>query len=264
MAKSSSPGPSVKSLNSSRTAQGTVLLKSHTARGTVLRWGMSFNLDPPPGFRGLDPDCPIDIYTRHLPHWRQPGATYFVTFHLADALPLAKRNELASMRREWELRHPPPRSEAEWTEFAKTIFRTIERWIDAGHGECWFRKPQYAEELHRSILHFHQERYEIGCFTIMANHCHLVIRPFDGFDLEVEVGAMKSVVANFVSKREDSRGPLWQEESYDRIVRDPEHLYRVVQYIGDNPRRAGIPIQDWHRWMNPNWQAQGWDFHTTP
>ncbi len=28
---------------------------------------------PPPGFRGLDPDKRITIYTRHLPHWRQPG-----------------------------------------------------------------------------------------------------------------------------------------------------------------------------------------------
>ena len=117
------------------------LISLHGSRSHATIGAMSFNLDPPPGFRGLDPDCPITIYTRNLPHWRQPGATYFVIFHLADALPLAKRNELASMQREWELRHGPPRSEAAWTEFAKTIFRTVERWMDAGHGDCWFRKP---------------------------------------------------------------------------------------------------------------------------
>jgi len=248
---------------------------------------MTFNLDPPPGFRGLDSQRSVSIYTRNLPHWRQTGATYFVTFHLADALPAAKRNELASMRREWEHRNrtavawaPGPcalphgpgahatshhaadrqRNEAAWTEYAKTVFRKVERWMDAGHGKCWFRQPQYAAELRRTILHFHEKRYEVGCFVIMANHCHLAIRPFDDCELEEEVGAMKSAVANLVNKQEGRQGPLWQQESYDRIIRDEEHLYRVVQYIGTNPRLAGIARDAWDRWIHPKWQALGWDF----
>ena len=48
----------------------------------------------PPGFRGLDPNKSLRIYTRHLPHWRQDGATYFVTFRLADSLPEAKLIEI--------------------------------------------------------------------------------------------------------------------------------------------------------------------------
>ena len=138
---------------------------------------MALNLDPPPGFRGLDPDRPVSIYTRNLPHWRQSGASYFVTFHLANVLPAAKKNELASLRREWELRNPPPRSEDTWTKYAKDVFRKVDQWMDAGHGDCSFRQPQYAAELRRAILHFHEARYEIGCFVIMANYCHLAIRP---------------------------------------------------------------------------------------
>lgn len=221
-----------------------------------------FNLLAPPGFRGLDPEVPVDLYYRHLPHWRQPGATYFVTFNLGDALPANKIAELAAIRREWEHRHPPPRDEATWTAFAKTVFAKAERWMDAGHGACWFRQPQYAAELQRAILHFHQQRYEIGCFVVMANHCHLVMRPFDGFSLEVELGSIKSVTSIYVNRRESQAGFLWQQESYDRIIRDEEHLYRVVQYIGDNPRRAGIPRSQWHRWINPAWQSAGWRFET--
>jgi len=222
---------------------------------------LSFNLEPPPGFRGLDLHRPLTIYERNLPHWRQAGASYFVTIHLADALPAAKRNEVVAMRREWELRHPPPRNEAIWATFARDIFHHVERWMDAGEGACWFRQAQYADELQRAILHFHGQRYEVGCFVVMANHCHLAIRPFDGYDLENEVGAMKSVAANFVNKREGRRGELWQQESYDRIIRDAEHLYRVVQYIVANPLRAGTPRDAWRRWINPHWQALGWDFH---
>jgi REP element-mobilizing transposase RayT len=222
---------------------------------------MTFNLPPPPGFRGLDPHRPVKVYTRNLPHWWQEGATYFVTFHLSDALPANKRNELASMRRDWELRHPPPRSEAIWLKYAQTIFRLVEEWMDAGNGACWFRRPAYAAELHRATLHFHDVRCEIGTFVNMANHCHLVIRPFEGHELEELVGAIKSVTANFVNRAEGQRGDLWQQESYDRIIRDAEHLYQVVQYIGANPRRAGINREQWDRWINPKWQSLGWDFH---
>lgn len=221
---------------------------------------MNFNLTAPPGFRGFDKSAPIKIYYRNLPHWRQKGATYFVTFNLDDALPANKKNELAAMRREWERRFPPPRDENTWTEYAKTVFRKVEKWMDAGYGNCWFRRPEYANELHRSILHFHGERYDIGCFVIMANHCHLVMKPSDDFELEDEVGSIKNVTAIFVNKRESISGALWQQESYDRIIRDEEHLYRVVQYIGANPRRAGIAPEHWHRWINPVWQDAGWDF----
>ena len=222
---------------------------------------MTFNLAAPEGFRGLDPNKPLETYTRNLTHWRQDGATYFVTFNLADALPSPKKAKLESMRRQWERQNPPPRDEKTWTEYARILFRSVEKWMDAGYGACWFRREPYRNELHRSILHFHQQRYEIGCFVIMANHCHLVIRPFESIKLEEEIGSMKSVTANFINKRERSKGPVWHQESYDRIIRDEEHLYRVVQYIGSNPRRAGIPEQDWHRWINPQWRAANWDFH---
>ena len=55
-------------------------------------------------------------------------------------------------------------------------------------------------------------------------------------------------------------GSLWQQESFDRIVRDEEHLWRVIQYIGRNPAKAGLPRTQWNRWIDPNWEALGWRF----
>src|SRR5438270_11212711 len=69
-----------------------------------------WNLPAPPGFQGLDPDKPVTVYQRHLPHWRQDGATYFVTFRLADALPQSKLDELAELQAAWERQHPPCRT----------------------------------------------------------------------------------------------------------------------------------------------------------
>ena len=79
----------------------------------------TFNLPPPTGFRGLNPDLPITVYHRHLPHWRQEGATYFATFRLADALPQEKLQFLKRLRDEWERTHPPLRSEEDWKAYAR-------------------------------------------------------------------------------------------------------------------------------------------------
>lgn len=224
---------------------------------------MSFNLTAPSGFRGFDPAGPLSIYSRLLPHWRQPGATYFVTFHFADSLPMAKRRELRSIKRDWEQRHCPTDDTAR-AKYAKTVFQKIEHWLDRGGGACWLRERTFADELQRSILHYHEKRYQVGCFAIMANHCHLTMRPFEGWSLENEVGMIKKVVADSIIKQRGAASPLWQEESYDRIIRDEEHLYRVVQYIGANPRRAGLPLEKWHRWINPEWHACGWNFQDPP
>ena len=221
---------------------------------------MTFNLDPPNGFRGLDPGLPLRIYSRNLPHWRQEGATYFVTFNLKDGIPVAKRKELQHERQLWEKANPPPRSDEVWTDWARRLFKITQSLLDEGHGSCWFRKPDYAAELHRAILHFHEERYHVGCFVIMANHCHLVIRPFPSIRLEDEIGSIKSVTSRFINRNETQIGEVWLQEAFDRIVRDDEHLYRVVQYIGANPRKAGLPRERWIRWMNPEWIQQGWNF----
>ena len=62
-----------------------------------------WNLPPPPGFQGLHPDKPVTVYVRHLPHWRQEGATYFVTFRLHDSLPQSKLQELDRVRHLWRV-----------------------------------------------------------------------------------------------------------------------------------------------------------------
>jgi hypothetical protein len=38
-------------------------------------------------FRGFDPHGELAIDRRRLPHWRQIGVAYFITFRLADSVP---------------------------------------------------------------------------------------------------------------------------------------------------------------------------------
>jgi putative transposase len=219
-----------------------------------------FNLPPPPNFRGLNPDLPVIVYYRNLPHWRQEGATYFVTFRLDDALPQEKLQLLHALRIQWEATHPSPRSEQDWKDYAREVTQHAERWMDAGYGECVFREPGAAGILTEALVHFQNQRYFTSCYTVMPNHCHLVIQPFEGHPLEKILQVCKGYVAYKVNRQRNQTGSLWQEESYDQIVRDGEHLWRVVQYIGNNPGRAGLPRDRWVRWIHPEWQRAGWKF----
>jgi len=249
---------------------------------------MMWNLPPPPGFQGLRDDLPLEIYVRHLPHWRQDGATYFVTFRLDDSLPQSKLHELDGLRREWEARHPPPHSKDALEELARLTSTRVEAWLDEGQGGCVLKEAELAAHVIRGMHHFDGVRYELDAYVVMPNHVHAIVRPTQPREhpLELVLKSWKQFSATQINKwiksgmgiaggtgllaRRTSRragkpvlnggGPLWQDESYDRIIRDCEHLDRCLQYIGANPRKAGLSNAAVARWVRPEWIALGWQF----
>jgi hypothetical protein len=46
-------------------------------------------------------------------------------------------------------------------------------------------------------------------------------------------------------------GSLWQEESFDRLIRDADHYGRVVRYIAKNPVLAHLQPSEAAVWMHP-------------
>lgn len=56
----------------------------------------------------FDPWRSIKQQKNRLPHWQQPGATYYVTFRLGDALPASLLTEWRSEREIWIKHHPDP------------------------------------------------------------------------------------------------------------------------------------------------------------
>ena len=221
-----------------------------------------WNLPPPPGFVGFDPQKPVRIYERNLPHWRQEGVTYFTTFRLADSIPAGRLRELAALREQWERLNPPPRSEDQWQEISRTTFEHIERWLDGCSGCCVLQESFAADIVEQKLKHFAGVQYELGAFVIMPNHVHVLVRPFSDAEqpLEAIEQAWKTHSSRGVNRARGVEGQLWQPESFDRIVRDEEHLWRCLQYIGSNPRRATLRAHQTRRWICPAWLAAGWKF----
>ncbi len=127
----------------------------------------NWNLSPPPGFQGLCEDLPLTVYERHLPHWRQDGATYFVTFRLEDSLPQPKLRELELFKAEWERQHPPPRSADDKERLTREMMRREEVWLDQGMGSCVLRSSDVSAMLVKAMQRDDGSGHELGCFTVM-------------------------------------------------------------------------------------------------
>jgi REP element-mobilizing transposase RayT len=190
--------------------------------------------------QAFDPEAEIEVRRRNLPHWRQAGATYIVTFRLGDSLPQAKLEELRAERLQWLKRYPPPRSEE--TLVAYQCFRSnkIEEYLAAGYGACWLKQAILADQVANALLFFDGQRYALGDFVVMPNHVHALVRPLEGFELSDILHSWKSFTANQINRIVGRKGKLWQDESFDHIVRDEHYLLAYQHYIADNPRMANL------------------------
>ncbi len=204
---------------------------------------------PPPGFRGLDPSKPVVIHRGHLPHWRQEGASYFVTFRLADSLPKARLSELREEREQWECRHPEASNEERAEAWRKRRAK-IERWLDRGHGSCVLAQDESAGVVQRAMEYFADQRYGLFGQIVMPNHVHVVLRPWTEYPLETILASWKKYSAREINRLHHQEGPLWQREYYDHIIRDTGELRRILHYLEKNARETGGRR---HAWITPAW-----------
>ncbi len=211
---------------------------------------------PPPGFSGLNPDVPVTMHRRHLPHWRQAGASYFVTFRLADSLPAAKLAELSNAREQWLRMHPYP-SDDEFEAHAREQMEKTEKWLDQGHGACVLRQSAAADAVETCLRHFEGERYILFSAVVMPNHVHACLKPLHEWGLGDVLKGWKSVSSRTINRTLGRDGQLWQEESFDRIVRDCGHLRRVIRYIESNPEKAGVSARCWTISLWDEWLGRG-------
>jgi hypothetical protein len=54
------------------------------------------------------------------------------------------------------------------------------------------------------------------------------------------LGPLKGLTAHAANRMLGRKGPFWQDESYDHLVRHDEEFRRVQHYIEWNPVKAGL------------------------
>jgi hypothetical protein len=71
----------------------------------------------------------VHITQHHLPHWQQAGATYFITYRLADAIPAMLLNRWRKEREIWMSFHPQPWTVEVEDEYHRRFSSRMERWL---------------------------------------------------------------------------------------------------------------------------------------
>ena len=191
-------------------------------------------------FTPFDREAPVARYGRHLPHWRQEGCTYFVTFRLADSIPQDKLRQWERELADWLRRNPEPHSAAHRAEYHERFTERFQRWLDAGQGSCRLRDPALSTLVEEALRFFDGERYVLGNFVVMPNHVHALVRPLAGHSLRDILHSWKSFTAHRLNQAMRRTGTCWQDESFDCIARNEAQLEKFSTYIRENPDKAGL------------------------
>ena len=171
----------------------------------------------------------MDYYERRLPHWHSDQAAIFVTWRLHGSLP----------------RSPRPTVELP----AGKAFVTIDRELaKAETGPSWLKDERVAPCVVET-LQFGERTlrlYSLQAWVLMANHVHILIEP------NAALSRITKSIKTFSAKRANeilgrTGEPFWQDESYDRWVRDRQEFGKIVQCIEFNPVAAGLAQrpEDW-------------------
>jgi REP element-mobilizing transposase RayT len=190
----------------------------------------------------------VSITRQNLPHWTQPGATYFVTYRLADSLPQEKLLQWREEIETWLSHHPEPWDNTTLDAYER-FFAVKEEWLDAGYGSCLLSDENQRAIVEANLRHFDGDRYILDEFVVMPNHVHVLVKPLDDYTLSDILHSWKSYTAKQMAKASGLQGPIWREESYDHILRTWDQLEHYRRYIQNNPKtlrlrsgRGGTPL----------------------
>jgi REP element-mobilizing transposase RayT len=159
------------------------------------------------------------FHSRRLPHYHSVGEPVFLTWRLHGSLP-AERS------------FPPATTSGR-------AFVAMDRILDNTRaGPFYLRIPEIAGMVVDAI-HFREGRdYQLHSYVVMPNHVHLLITP--AREVCKVMQSLKRFTAREGNKILGLTGkPFWQDESFDRLVRNDMEFESIKDYIEMNPVTAG-------------------------
>src|SRR6516165_5743069 len=124
-----------------------------------------------------------------LPHWEVAEGRYFVTIHLAGAIPQSghdRIHQIAAMS-DRLLKH----NRESWLSIQRRVFQEMEDWLDrAVNVRHLSDDARIAKMVMEAILHrAKQMSWTVLDYVVMPNHIHLF--------LEIREGSLKSTMEGF-------------------------------------------------------------------
>jgi len=201
-------------------------------------------------------------YKRNLPHYQPLDAVYFATFRLANSLPksvieqlrienLKQTNKIESLKnkkeRENKLYHQQ-----------KRYFGKFDSLLDnSTSGSVWLKDERVAKLVSDSIRFRDNKEYDLYAYCVMPNHVHMLFdvtrnavsrhNVAETYIVTRILQSLKMFTARDANEILERKGQFWHRESYDHIVRNQEEFINVVDYIIQNPVKAGL-VKNWRDW----------------
>jgi REP element-mobilizing transposase RayT len=155
------------------------------------------------------------------------------------------------MLRQYEYRRKMPHFQPDFKAFFIT-FCTYRRWVI----------PETARDIvMKTCLSGNGKRFRLHGLVVMPDHVHVVLTPVADGDGPIRLAeimqSIKGASAHRINHALGRRGPVWQQEFFDRALRHEESIEDKVDYMLGNPVAAGLvqnPLE--YRWV---WRETGGD-----
>ena len=108
--------------------------------------------------------------------------------------------------------------------------------------------PEARARTLQACHFWHGKKIKCLAACVMPDHVHLLIQPLPiqeagqagAHSLSEILHSIKSFSAHEVNKVMKRTGPVWMDESFDRMIRSEADLHKTWDYIWNNPRRIGL------------------------
>ncbi len=200
-----------------------------------------------------------EFYRRNLPHYQPQNAVLFMTVRLYGSIPKAVLQILKEAREVEENRLKKLGLTKEELEKAlkkerDLYFGKFDDLLDnTKEGPHWLKNNEIAQTWANALKYFDGERYTVICSTIMSNHIHFIFYKLDRA-LSKVMKTMKGFSGYEANKLLMDESPnrkkgesFWQDESFDRSIRNRTELAIKINYTLNNPVKIGL-VKDWKDW----------------
>ena len=94
------------------------------------------------------------------------------------------------------------------------------------------------------IRRYDRVHFDLIAVAVMDDHVHVLVAPHEGWPLERLIQGWKAAAAHRL-RHCGRRGPFWQREYHDRIIRSRSDLLAKMRYVADNPRKRWPALSDY-------------------
>jgi REP element-mobilizing transposase RayT len=202
-------------------------------------------------------------YRKNLPHIYPVGAKFFVTFCLKGSLPAEVVEQYKFEYEQTIERLQNIGDKKKIYDEYKRHFAKIDTYLDNSTQAWILQEPEIAQIVTSKIHQFDKNLYDLIAYCVMSNHVHLVFN----MNLQIENIADNELLTteNYtqverimqrikggssfeINKLLGTQGVTnWQAESYDHYVRNDKELQNIINYILQNPVKAGL-VENWQDW----------------